>query len=442
MKLLRWLLLLGLCAGISTPVWAQAPKVMARATLENNETLVAGQQVQLTIDALTTTWFAAPPIYPELNIANAIVTPIQTRNQNINETIGRETWFGISRFYAITPTGEGDIVIPQLELILQPGQSENPLTATTEAITIKVKQVARPAGTENLLVSTNVQIKQTLDRKLDEVKVGDAITRRIEIQAIGAQGMFIPPTTFTEINGLALYPKTGSVDNHIKGKRDVSGSTRIDAATYVVQSAGNYLLPEIKLEWWNPVNGKIEASSAPALEFNAAANPDYNPEFSLPPDTSKQVRVFLNWHLIGLLASVALLLSIIIYLLAHYLPRLIAYWHAWKTEQQERYAASELAAFKQLEHAVTTGDAAHIYAALVNWVEHPENGQSLDALCQNAPELASQINALRTTLFDITTPANPHQWDGSSLLQAVIQRRQQKHSQPISGTHLAPLNPI
>lgn len=143
-----------------------------------------------------------------------------------------------------------------------------------------------------------------------------------------------------------------------------------------------------------------------------------------------------------MLVSVTLLLSIVIYLLAHYLPRLIAYWHAWKTEQQERYAASELAAFKQLEQAITTDDAAHIYAALVNWAEHPENGQSLDELCKHNPELATQINALRTTLFDITTPTNPHHWDGSSLLQAVIQRRQQKHSQSISGTHLQSLNPV
>ncbi|HEX7764179.1 MAG TPA: hypothetical protein VF433_11290, partial [Cellvibrio sp.] len=106
-----------------------------------------------------------------------------------------------------------------------------------------------------------------------------------------------------------------------------------------------------------------------------------------------------------------------------------------------RYAASELAAFKQLEQAISSGDAAQSYSALLNWAEHPQNQQSLDGLCKSSPELATQINALRAALFDTTTPTNPNLWNGSSLLQAATQLRQQKHSQSYSGTHLQPMNP-
>ncbi|WP_323815666.1 BatD family protein [Cellvibrio sp. NN19] len=436
---LRCLLLLGLCVAISA--WAQEPKVIARASLENAEPVVAGQQVRLTVDALTNTFFTNAPTYPAVKLPNAIMTLLDERALYLNESIDNEQWSGVSRAYIITPTGDGDITIPPLELTLYPGQSETPMTATTQAITIKVKSLPRPAGTEKLLVSTEVKIQQTLDRKLDGLKVGDAITRTIEIQAAGAQGMLIPPVKFSKIAGLDVYPKTGTVDDKIKDRAGFAGGTRTDAATYVIQTTGNYTLPEITLEWWNPASGKSEKVSAPAIEFNAAANPN-NAEFSLPQDTASKLTLFLNWHFIGLIASAALLLASAIYLLSHYLPRLLAYWHAWKAEQQARYAASELAAFKQLEQAIATGDAAQIYSALLNWAEHPENQQSLDDLCNKNPELATQINSLRTALFDTATPANPTNWDGSSLLQAATQLRQQKHSQSISGTHLRPLNPI
>lgn len=449
--LLCRLLLLGFCFGIATHAWAQAPKVMARASLQSTEAVVAGQQVRLTIDALTTTWFTKAPVYPDIKVPNAIVTPLDERSQNFNETIDDEKWFGVSHTYVITPTGDGDVTIPPLELTLYPGQSDGPVKATTQPTTLKVKPLARSAGSENRLVSTDVQLKQTLDRNVEDLKVGDAITRTIEIQAVGAQGMRIPPVTFPAIKGLAIYPKPGSVDDHIKDREGVFGSTRTDAATYVVQTAGKYLLPEVTVEWWNPASGKSETTSIPALEFKAATNPNYNTEFSLPQETATKINRFLNWHFIGLLVSAALLLSLLIYLLVQYLPRVLSHLRALYRARQERYAASEPAAFKRFEKAVASGNAAQIYSTLLSWVEHPdrpENQRSLDTLCKNNPALAIHINALRTALFDTSTESKAVtnnqalQWQGSSLTLAVAQLRQTQQPVQLSGTRLQLLNPV
>lgn len=453
--LVRWiaLLTLGLWVAMQsvaqTPNAEPAPKVMVRAALDNIDPVVAGQQVHLTVDAMTTTWFTQAPIYPDIKAPNADIVLLDQRAQNFNETIGQEKWFGVSRTYVITPTGGGDIVIPAFEVVMHPGQSETPLTAKTTALTLPVKPMERPAGAGNLLVSNEVKIIQTLDKKIDELTVGDALTRTIEIQAAGAQGMLVPPITFVSIDGLAIYPKAATVDNAVKSRNGFVSGSRIDAATYVIQKKGKYTLPEVVVNWWNPATGKAEKARAPAVEFTAKSNPGYKSEFSLPQDATSNIHRFINWHLIGLLIGAVLLLWLVIYLLMQYVPRLIHHWHAWKAEQQERYAASELAAFKQLEHAISSDDAAHIYASLLNWAEHPQNQQSLDGLCKNSPELAPQLNALRAALFGSASSNNFHdhnhtqnQWNGSALLQATTQLRQAQHAQfQPAGTRLEPLNP-
>jgi hypothetical protein len=458
--LLRWiaLLTLGLCGAM--PGFAQAPdaeaspKVMVRAVLDNTKPVVAGQQVHLTVDAMTTTWFTQAPIYPDIKTPNADIVLLDQHAQNFNETIGQEKWFGVSRTYVITPTGGGDVTIPAFEVVMHAGQSETPLTAKSTALTLALKPMERPAGAGNLLVSNEVKIIQTLDKKIEELKVGDALTRTIEIQTAGTQGMLIPPTTFTNIDGLAIYPKAATVDNTIKNRNGFVSGSRIDAATYVIQKKGKYTLPEVVVNWWNPATGKAEKARAPAVEFTAKPNPDYKTEFSLPKDAKSTINQFINWHLIGLLIGVALLLGFVIYLLMQYVPRGLVHWNEWKAEQQERYAASELAAFKQLEHAISTGDAAHIYAALLNWAEHPQNPQHLDGLCKSSPELAAQLNALRTVLFGSAssgnnvhahnqTKHNQQPWNGSALLQATTQLRQAQHAQlQPAGTRLEPLNPV
>ena len=439
------LLTLGCCVAMQgfaqAPDTEPAPKVMVRAALDNTEPVVAGQQVHLTVDAMTTTWFTQAPAFPDIKTPNADVVLLDERAQNFNETIGEEKWFGVARTYVITPAGAGDVVIPAFEVVMHAGQGETPLTATTAALTLPVKAMERPAGAGNLLVSNEVKIIQTLDKKIDDLKVGDALIRTIEIQAAGAQGMLIPPISFARIDGLAVYPKTAEVDNTIRERNGFVSGSRIDSASYVIQKKGKYRLPEVVVNWWNPATGKAEKAVAPEIIFNAKPNPDYQTEFSLPQDAPSTLNQFMNWHLIGLFIGVALLLGFVIYLLMQYLPRLLGYWCAWKAEQQKRYAASELAAFKQLEQAISSGEAAQSYSALLNWAEHPQNQQSLDGLCKSNPELARQINALRAMLFDTTTPTNPNLWNGSSLLQAATQLRQQKHSQSYSGTHLQPMNP-
>lgn len=438
--LLRYLCTLCLGLLLGGQALAQAPKTMVRASLQGKGPFVAGQQVRLNVDALTTTWFTRAPNYPQISAPNAVINLLDESASNLNATIGGEQWFGVSRAYLVTPTGSGDIVIVPFELTLYPGQGKGPVKVKTREIRLAVKVVARPAGAEGMLASSKVQISQKLDRSLDDIKVGDAFTRSIEVQAAGAQGMFIPPTSFPAVKGLAVYPKTGVLNNIIKDRVGFLGSHRIDAATYVIQKEGSYELPEVHIDWWNTRTGKPEKATVPALHFKASPNPGYKPEFGLPQEGAAPVHKVINWHYIGLLACLALLVFLWIYALWRFFPPLWGRMREWQHARQLRYAASEPAAYKHFAQAAQRRDKAEVYAALLAWSEHPDQPahlRGLDALCRSTPLLAEQVDALRASLYGNTQPA----WHPANLLQAITQLRQAHQPAHPAGRLLQPLNP-
>jgi hypothetical protein len=403
---------------------------------------VAGQQVRLVVTVLTTTWFLHAPAYPQITAPNAIINLLDEQPDNLNQTINGKQWFGLSRSYLVTPAGSGDVVIPPFEITLYPGQASGAMKVKTHEIKLAVKVVPRPAGTENMLASTHVQISQKLDRKLDDLKVGDAFTRTVEVDAAGAQGMFIPPTTFATVKGLTVYPKTGKVDNIIKDRVGFLGSHRRDAATYVIQQEGSYELPAVSIEWWNTSTGKIEKAEAPALKFNAAPNPGYKPEFGLPEEAqgAAPVRKQINWHFVAAIASAIVLGLALIYWLARQLPHWLQRLHAWRTAKRQRYEASEATAYKRFEQAAHGRDAKAAYTALLVWVEHPNRPlqeRGLAALCKGRPTLTAQVDALRASAYGGSAAA----WQSQTLLKEIAGLRHTQAPTQHSGPSLQPLNP-
>jgi hypothetical protein len=419
---------------------ADAPQVMVQTQLQPPGPAVAGQQVRLVVTVLTTTWFLHAPEFPELTAPNAMITLPDEHPDNLNQTIGAQQWFGLSRAYLVTPSGAGDVAIPSFEITLWPGQASGAMSVTTQAITLPVKVVPRPAGAEHLLASSSVQVSQHLDRTLDGLKVGDAFTRTIEVTAANMQGMFIPPTNFPPINGLAVYPATGKVDNVIRDRMGFIGSQRSDAATYVIQQAGDYALPAVTLAWWNTSTGTAETAEVPALKFSAAVNPAYKPAFALPEQDAGAARKRINWYSIVALAAAAAALLWLLYALSRVLPRGWRRLQAWRAERQRRYQASERAAYQYFEQALQGGDARATYAALLAWAEHPQQPvplRGLAALCNGHAAFKLQVDALRACAFG--APASS--WQAQTLLQEVRSLREQQVARTRDCAALPPLNP-
>lgn len=266
--------LLGLL--IALPVLADGPRSMARAHLEPGGAVAQGQPVKLVVDALTTNWFTEAPVFPVLEIPGAIVSPPGDDATNLSEEIQGVKWFGVSRSYIVTPQTGGDLAIAPLELTLQVGQVSGVVKVRTPALTLKVKTVPRPAGAENAIGTSRLELTQSIDHDLRTLKQGDAFTRTIEISADGVQAMLLPPTPFGPVSGLAVYPKAPRVQDISQERQGFLGGRRVDAATYLVQKSGRYELPGVSVQWWDIRAGKLRTATVPPLRFSASANPGYS----------------------------------------------------------------------------------------------------------------------------------------------------------------------
>jgi hypothetical protein len=363
--------LLCAAAALAPPAGAEGAKYAARAHLEPSGQVMPGQPVKLVVDAITTTWFTSAPVFPPVDIPGAVVTPPGDTATNLSEDIRGERWFGVSRTYVVTPQAGGELAIPPIVLQLHVGQVDRPVQAKTPALKLSVKQVQRPPGAENALASSRLVLTQALDRGLDGLKQGDAFTRTVTVSAAGLPGMLLPPVTFAAVPGLAMYPKAPRVQDKTREREGFTGSTRVDAATYVLQRAGHYELPGVSIAWWDTSTNQLRTATAPPLAFDVAADPAYKPEVAIPAEASApQARTVahIDLHRVAAAASGLLLAALLAWLL---LPRLLRWTRALgagiRARRQARQA-SEAILFARLEQAIRQGPK-DVPAAVYRWLD-------------------------------------------------------------------------
>ncbi|WP_457663085.1 hypothetical protein [Sinorhizobium medicae] len=97
---------------LSTQGPALSADPLARAALQSQGTLYAGQQILVDVDVLVPNYFLQSPQFPAIDIPGAIVTLDDGRALNLNETIDGTPYSGIRRTYIIVPQAAGDFTLP------------------------------------------------------------------------------------------------------------------------------------------------------------------------------------------------------------------------------------------------------------------------------------------------------------------------------------------
>ncbi|MBB5190739.1 hypothetical protein HNQ50_001461 [Silvimonas terrae] len=423
-------LLLILCLSVLLPCpAAYAASSMARAHLEPATPVMPGQLVKLVVDALTTNWFTAAPLYPAIDIPGAIASPPSDDAENFNIEINGVKWFGVSRSYMITPQNDGDLKIPAISLQLEVGQVGK-TTARTQPLTLSVKAVSRPAGAENAIGTTRLQITQQISRPLTGLKQGDAFTRTIIVSVDGVQGMLLPPVSFPPVPGLAVYPKQGQIKDITKDRQGFLGSTRQDAATYVIQQAGNYTLPAISVVWWDTRAGQLRTAVAPALTLSAAATPAYKPELALPTEASGPAPARIRHIDVVRLAQMVAVVVITLLLLWWSLPHLWRRGVRWYRRPRQINAAR--LAWHQLRMALRGHQPAKLVPALYHWLDATQpNGPAQLRSVLEAAQAATWLGAI----YDKEATATPPALSAQDLQPSRTKQEPNKRSA------LTPLNP-
>ena len=138
----------------------------------------------------------------------------------------------------------------------------------------------------------------------------------------GAQGAQLPPVLFTPIDGLKYYPDQPQISE----QEVPSGllGIRQDSAAVVPTRAGNFVIPEIRIPWWNVETKQMQHSVIRERKItvtpgDAADNPipidpqprkiDVNPNTPISTTANPWQQNRLLWPILAAISTLGWLLT-------------------------------------------------------------------------------------------------------------------------------------
>lgn len=344
---------------------APAPEPIVRASIDP-PTVTVGQATTLHIDVLAPNYMTRPPVVPDIALANAVTRAAATIN--LSEQRDGLTFSGMRFELVIFPQEPGSYAVAGRRITLT--YAADP-PATREA-SVEVPRIAFEAvipdaarSLDPFVAATRLVVTQEIRRSSDELKVGDAVTRTVTIEAEGTPAMLLPPTQFAEIDGLRLYPAQPELNDKSEARTGTLTATRVDQATYMLERTGDFTLPALEVAWWNVRDQAVVRSRIEPVVLLVAGDPASVASPGAPtaqPVWRKLMRFgFDHWQAV-LVAVVALVA------LAWALPPVVQRISAVLHRRRDAYRRSEAFSFSRLRAAARRGDARRTYAALLDWL--------------------------------------------------------------------------
>ena len=157
-------------------------EVRIDAFAEPDGDVYLGQRVRLIVEVRTDTWFTTAPRYPELRIDGTVALLPEAFGINFTKREGGTTWAGQRQRYVLFPQRVGQLTIPPIDVALAVstgGQAGEIQVVKTPSVTINVVAPPGTADVPAFVTTPRLRVREEWKGNIEDLKVGDAITRRI-----------------------------------------------------------------------------------------------------------------------------------------------------------------------------------------------------------------------------------------------------------------------
>jgi hypothetical protein len=396
----------------------QEPPLLLRFSVSPQGPVWIGQRVTVTLTAMTPVRFAAPPRFPDpAPRGRAVVLPEASTIPG-TERVGGASFAALQHSTEIFPSEAGDLLLPGPTLHASvAGVDGRVAAAMATAPEIRIPVRPAPPGLADLTrlaVAPHLRLTAETDRPPERLRVGEAITRTVRIEAEDTAAMLLPPALWGRPEGVAVYPDSPRLEDQTD--RGMLRAVRVERAAYVPQRPGPVELPGFSLLWLDPSNGRARELRVEPIRFEALPAAQLE---VLPP------RRWWPWVTAGvafvLVAGTAFV--------------------AWRHRVFQRVADPERDAFRALTAACRSADAPAAMAALLHWSDAilPRNEArsiaSVAALARN-PGLAAEGQALERHIYGRQATAA---WNPSNLMTAARDARRTLRRRGRHRSHAAAL---
>lgn len=396
-----WLLLLCLYGAPATAQDATPPAPIVRATVDPQR-VVVGQETRLQIEVLAPNYMTKPPVLPEFQLHNAVTIAQSTRNTS--ERQGETTFAGVVYTFSIYPQEPGSYAIAGQEVAVSyaaepPASREARVAIAPLAFEASIPDAAQ--ALDPFVAATTLSVRQEIQQSSAQPKTGDAVTRRVIIEATGTPAMLLPPTTFPLVDGTAVYPAQPGLQDKSDRRTGILSATRADQATYMLQRPGDVTLPGVDVGWWNAGKRSVERVHLDPVVLHVAINPAFKDQESAPPAGRpwRRAILFVLDHWPAILAGLAALTAV-----AWWAPPAARAMLRALTRRRDAYHASEAFAFSALRTAARSGDTRRTYQALLDWLARfapiaPDRTIAAFRAAARDPSMDQEIERLEARLY-------------------------------------------
>ena len=357
-------------------------------------------------------------------------------------------WLVVERRYLVFPQQSGLMTIKPLQFRgrivprrsslgfgMLNQQAGKPVVLRSDSITLGVREPP-PSFAGPWLPAKRLELTESWPRNR-KLTVGEPITRKITLQALGLTAAQLPELDLALPQGLRNYPEQPTIEN--KGHAEGVQGKREEAVAIIPTRPGTLTLPEVQVAWWNVDAQQPEIATLPArtIEVMPAASQELMPSAitAAPgpgstretaehnPGSFKVIQSGNWWRWASLGLGIAWVFTLGMWMVDR---RRSA--RRSKPPEQVRPGRGPGKALRELRNACDAKDAPAAKDALLGWgAVHwpdapPANLAQLGARCGEPMML--HLRELEQALYGHGTD-----WDPASLLEAVRVYKLRKEAQ-------------
>lgn len=387
----------------------------------------------------------------EPELAEAVIEKLGEDSNYTTQVNGME-YSVTERKYAIFPQKSGMMTINPLQLTAEipsnnlsnfNGFFRPQLTKTkkvsSKAIILEVKPVPASFAGKHWLSAERLVLKEEWSGDIQQMKVGEPLTRTLTLQASNATVGQLPELNTTRADDqIKIYPDQPVLQEQKKPQGLIA--LRQEKIALIPSKAGAYTLPAIEIPWFNTQTHAIETAKIPETTITAIAVAGTENESQAPATTTAKPREnspaftiqgeqTTVWVWVSAFLAIGWMLT-----LAFFLTRRPVNKPVIDNQGEDVDVAGTI---KNLKKACDDNNETAAKNAIAAWGRQQFNATCLGAIasCCDA-RLRDEILYLNRTLYSKASA----QWQGKKLFQAFIENKARvKMAAAPEDTNLEPL---
>ena len=247
--------------------------IFLEASVDKKEVLVQSQLI-FTLNLYSIQPLNAANLPFNVNVKDAFVEKLKISTIKPVKYKGKKLY--LTKFnYAIFPQKRGDLHIPAVNFnvsLNNKGKVTN-IKLFTNAKNIKVKPQPNNINMSQWLAAKSIKLSAKYLKKPVIFKVGEPIIRQITITGKGISQAQLPEIPLTNIEAFQQYLDKKSYKKTVS--LNTITSKKIQEIIIIPNYVGEFILPKIKIDWYNTQKKKKETAILPAQKIQVIAPKGY-----------------------------------------------------------------------------------------------------------------------------------------------------------------------